>query len=101
MVVDGGALEVIEYKNSSLFTIIKHGMICEIRRYSAPINVETWLTSIELCPAKNVQAGQGSLQDTMPEVPVSSVPKRCFSLWNRSIAQVINAYTATTAIDIL
>jgi hypothetical protein len=80
MVIDGGALEVIEWENSLLFTIIKHGMICEIRRYSVPTNVETWLTSIELCPAKNVQAGQGSLQDTMPEVSLSTVSKRQSSL---------------------
>lgn len=74
MVIDGGALEVIEYENSLLFTTIKHGMNCEIRGYSIPTNVETWLTSMELCPAENVQAGQGSLQDMMPEVLVSSVP---------------------------
>ena len=80
MVVDGGALDVIELDHSLCFMIVKRGINCEMSRYSIPTNVETWLTSIELCPAKNVQAGHGALLDTMPEVPVSAVPKRYFSL---------------------
>ena len=101
MTIDGGALEVIEQDHSFCFTIVKHGMSCEIRRYSVPTNVETWLTSIELCPVKNLQAGQGSLHDTMSEVSLFIVPNRHSSLWNRSIAQVINAYTTRTTTEIL
>ena len=63
MVIDGGALGVIEQDQPLLFMTIEHSKNCEIRRHSVPIKGEPWLTSVELCPAKNVQAGHGWLWD--------------------------------------
>ena len=76
---------------------IEHSKNCEIRRHSVPINGKPWLASVELCPAKNVQAGHESLWD------ITSVgctePNVQASLWNRSTEVVTSRYKASMAAD--
>ena len=76
---------------------IEHGKNCEIRRSSVPINGEPGLASVELCPAKNVQAGHESLRD------ITSVgctePNVQASLWNRSTEVAVVRYMANMTAD--
>jgi hypothetical protein len=99
MVIDGGALEVFEQDHSSRFTTIERGKNCEIRIHSIPTNVEPWLTSIELCPAKNEQAGHEPLWDITSVVLGCMIPDMQSSLCQRSIDVVKSRYTASVTAD--
>jgi hypothetical protein len=61
------------------------------------IKGEPGLASIELCPAKNVQAGHGSLWDIT--YVGCKEPYVQASLWNRSTEVAIIRYTASITVD--
>ena len=74
----------------------------EISVNSVPINIEPWLTSVELYPAKNLQAGHGSLWDKTSVLTGCIAPNIQTSLWNRSTDVVKNRYTASmTVVNVL
>ena len=64
-----------------------------------PNDIESWLTSIELYPAKNLQAGHGSLWDITSVPNGCSTPKIQLSLWNRSTDVLKNRYSTSMTAD--